>query len=96
MLGLFRLILISITLKNLEKKTCFESVSNPSCIDLFLANQVFSFQNTINVAKGLSDFHKLVLTVLKTSFQRTNQRKLATGITKALIQVSFMNNITVT
>ena len=32
-------------LKNLMKeKTCFKSVSNPSCIDLFLMNEVFSFQ----------------------------------------------------
>ena len=32
-------------LKNLAKeKTCFKSVSNSSCIDLFLTNEVFYFQ----------------------------------------------------
>ena len=53
-----------------DLKPCFKSVSNPSCINLFFTNQVFSFQNTVNVATGLFDFLKLVLTVL-------NQRKLA-------------------
>ena len=55
-------------LQNLVKeKTCFKSVENPSCIDLILTNNAMAFQNTTTVFTGLSDFHKLVLTVLKTS-----------------------------
>ena len=29
-----------------KEKTCFESISNPSCIDLFLTNSKLSFQAT--------------------------------------------------
>ena len=43
--------------RNLVKeKTCFKSVDNPSCIDLFLTNSHQSFQNTTAVTTGLSDF----------------------------------------
>ena len=47
--------------------SCFKSILNPSCIDLFPTSSPSSFQNTKTVSTGLSDFHKLVLTVLKTS-----------------------------
>ena len=59
-------------LQNLVKeKTCFKSVENPSCIDLILTNNAMAFQNTTTVFTGLSDFHKLVLTVLKTSITKS-------------------------
>ena len=58
-------------LKNLVKeKTCFKNVSNASCIDLFLTNNALSFQHTEIVSTGLSDFHKLVLTVLKNYLEK--------------------------
>ena len=64
-------------LKNLVKeKTCFKSISNPSCIDLFLTNNALSFQNTKTVSTGLSDFHKLVLTVLKTNIVKNKPREI--------------------
>ena len=63
--------------KNLVKeKTCFKNVSNPSCIDLFLTNNALSFQHTETVSTGLSDFHKLVLTVLKTTRNQTKGNSL--------------------
>ena len=58
---------INIKLKVLLKKTCFKSISNSSCIDLFLTNSALSFQSTKTVSIHISDFHKLVLTVLKTT-----------------------------
>ena len=57
--------------KNLVKvPTCFKSIDNPSCIDLLLTNSPLSFQNTTTVTTGLSDFHKLVVTVMKTTFPK--------------------------
>lgn len=53
-----------------KEKTCFKNVNNPSCIDLFITNQNRSFQNTTAIASGLSDFHKMVLTVFKTKFEK--------------------------
>ena len=38
---------------------------NPSCIDLLLTNNPTQFQGTTSLCTGLSDFHKLVLSVLK-------------------------------
>ena len=43
---------------------------NPSCIDVFITNSPLSFQNTIAVSNGLSDFHKMVTTVMKMSFKK--------------------------
>ena len=58
-------------LKNLVKEnTCFKSLENPSCIDLILTNRYRSFQNTHAIETGLSDFHKMTLTVLKTYFKK--------------------------
>ena len=53
-----------------KESTRFKNVSNPSCIDLFLTNSALSFQHTQAVFFGLSDFHKLVLTVLKITFSK--------------------------
>ena len=47
-------------------KTCFKNPENSRCIDLFLKNSVESFQNTSVFATGISDFHKMILTGLKT------------------------------
>ena len=67
--------LIQHSAKGLVKEpTCFKSLDNPSCIDLFLTNSSQSFQNTTAVATGLSDFHKMSITVLKTSFQKAQPK----------------------
>ena len=64
-------------LKNLVKeKASFKNVSNPSCIDLFLTNNALSFQHTETVSTGLSDFHELVLTVLKTTISKSKPREI--------------------
>ena len=58
--------------KNIQKvKTCFKNIENPSCIDLFLTNSPKSFQNTTALVNGLSDFHKMSITVLKTKFEKS-------------------------
>ena len=62
-------------LKNLVKEdTCFKNVNNPSCIDLFLTNCGPSFQHTTTVTTGLSDFHKMVVTVMKTTFPKVQPK----------------------
>ena len=61
--------------RNLVKEpTCFKNVNNPSCIDLFLSNSYLSFQNTTTVETGLSDFHKMSLTVMKTTFPKSQPK----------------------
>ena len=61
--------------KNLVKvPTCFKSLTNPSCIDLLLANSPHSFQSTTTVTTGLSDFHRMVVTVMKTTFPKAEPK----------------------
>ena len=55
--------------KNLVKDaTCYKNTENPSCIDLILTNNLSSFQNSGVVETGLYDFHKVTVTVMKTTF----------------------------
>ena len=64
-------------LENLAKdKTCFKNVKNPSSIDLLLTSNSLAFQNTTATFTGLSDCHKLVLIVLKTTFSRNKPKDL--------------------
>ena len=64
-------------LHNLVKeKTCFKGAYSPSCIDLVLTNNAMAFLNTTTVFTGLSDFHTLVLTVLKTSITKSKPQKI--------------------
>ena len=58
----------------MKESTCFKSANNPSCIDLFLTNSRNSFQSTTTVSTGLSDFHKMVITVLKTTFPKSQPK----------------------
>ena len=63
--------------KNLVKdKTCFKSLENPSCIDIFLTNSPLSFQNTVTMLTGLSDCHKMVITVLKSTSAKTKPKEI--------------------
>ena len=58
-------------LKNLvAEPTCFKNPSNPSSIDVILTNRSKSFQNTCTLECGLSDHHKMIITVLKTSIPK--------------------------
>ena len=43
---------------------------------LFITNSSSSFQNTKAISTGLSDFHKMVITVLKQTFQRYSPKEL--------------------
>ena len=54
-------------LKSLNKDpTCFKNVNKLSCIDLFLTNNSKCFENCLTLETGLSDFHKLIATIMKT------------------------------
>ena len=62
-------------LKNLvHDPTCFKNPENPTMIDLFLTNKPRCFQNSITFETGLSDFHKMTITVLKMFFQKQSPK----------------------
>ena len=49
----------------IKQPTCFKNPLNPSCIDLFLTNNANCFLKSSVFETGLSDFHKLIVTVMK-------------------------------
>ena len=53
-------------LRNLVKNpTYFKNLENPSCIDLLLTSKALSFQTTTLIETGRSDFHKMIVAVMK-------------------------------
>ena len=58
-------------LKNLIKvPACFKSPGKPNSIDLMLTNLYRSSQNSCAIETGLPDFHKMIVGILKTYFQK--------------------------
>ena len=80
--------------KNIVKEsTCFKNVLNPSCIDLFITNSPLSSQNTVAVTNGLSDFHKMVITVMKMSFKKHSPIERHYRDYKYFDRTKFKNNL---
>ena len=50
--------------------TWFKSDTNPSVVDLINTNKQKSFQNTIGIHTGLSDFREMVLRSMNTTFSK--------------------------
>ena len=50
----------------IKDPTCFKNPESPSCIDLISTNNPYSFQNSWVIETGLSDFHKMIVSVTKT------------------------------
>ena len=53
-----------------NEATCFKNVDKPFCIDLFLSNNSKFFENCLALETSLPDFHKFVVTVIKTKQER--------------------------
>ena len=78
--------------KNIVKeKTCFKSILNPTCIDLFITNCPQSFQNTKALSTGLSDFHKMVVTVMKMTYKKEVPSEIYYRDYKSFDPFSFKN-----
>ena len=54
----------------INKPTCYKNPDKPTRIDLILTNCPGSFQNSCVIETGLSDFHKMVVTVMKISYRK--------------------------
>ena len=80
--------------KNIVKdKTCFKSICHPTCIDLFLTNCSRSFQNTTTISTGLSDFHKMVVTVFKYTFSKSKPKEITYRSYKNFDQDKFKKDL---
>ena len=54
----------------------YKKTENPSIIGLILTNNPRSFLNSCVIETNLLDFHRIVVTVTKTSFERLKPRVL--------------------
>ena len=53
-----------------KEPTCYKNPDNPSCIDLFLTNSPKCFQSIMTMETGISDFHKMIITVLNIFYKK--------------------------
>ena len=58
----------------MNKPTCYKNPGKPTCINLILTNCSGSFQNSCVIETGLSDFHNMIFTVMKTSYRKIDPR----------------------
>ena len=81
-------------LKNLVKEpTCFKNPINPSCIDLILTNRFRSFNSTLAIETGLSDCHKMVLTVLNTTYRKSRPKIISYRDYKQFCNTKFTTDL---
>ena len=76
-----------------KENAYFKNVLKPSCIDLFITNNPFRFQNKIAVTDRLSDFHKMVITVMKMSFKKHSPTERHYRDYKCFDRTKFINNL---
>ena len=62
-----------------KEPTCFKNADNPSYIDVFLANCPRSFQNTLTIEAGMSDFYKMIITVMKVFYKKQKPKIIQLG-----------------
>ena len=65
----------------MKNNTCFKGDS--SCIDLTLTNRKYCVRNTSSFETGISVHHRLIYSMLKTTFEKKNQKKLSTAIIRS-------------
>ena len=59
----------------ISEPTCFKSI-NPTCIDNFLTNKKVHFMKTLTFETGVSDHHKRIGTMLRSTFAKGKPKKM--------------------
>lgn len=52
----------------------FKNVKNCSCPDHAITNTPATFQNTVTITAGISDFHTMIITALKTLIAKKKKK----------------------
>ena len=58
----------------IKNNTCFKG--DGSCIDLILTNRKYYFKNTSSFETGISEHHRLIYSMLKTTFEKEESKKV--------------------
>ena len=53
----------------ISEPTCFKYI-NPTCIESFLKSKKTRFMNTLTFETGLSDYHKFIVMMLRSTFAK--------------------------
>ena len=61
----------------INKPICYKNPDKPSCIDVILTNFPRSFQSSCAIETGLSDFYKLVVTLMKITHKKSQPKIIA-------------------
>ena len=59
----------------ISEPTCFKSI-NPTCIDNFLTNKKTRFMKTLTFEMGVSDHHKIISTMQRSTFAKGKPKKM--------------------
>ena len=77
----------------IREPACYKSPEKPCCIDLMLTNMPHSFQNSGFLETGLSDFHRMTVTVTKMTFQKPKPRIMNYRDYKFFDNVRYRNEL---
>ena len=77
----------------IKDNTSFKSLINPSCIDLLLTNNKSLFNTSSVILTGLSDFHKMVVTVMEINFSKSKPREIRDRNYKTFDHISFKKEL---
>ena len=80
---------------HIKDVTCYKNPEILSTIDLILTNNPRRFQNYCIIETSLSDFHRMVVTVMKTSFERLEPRVINYGDYKSFENKLFRQELLV-
>ena len=81
-------------MKSLKREpNCFKNLQNPSCIDLTLGNRPQSFNRLEVIEKGLSDFLKIITTIMKTHFSEAKPLVLSDQSYKSFENVRLIEDL---
>ena len=76
----------------IKQPTSFKNPKSPTCIDL-LTNKPRSFQTKCVIETGLSDFHKMTISVLKMHFRKLPPKVMNYRDFKKFAIERFMNSL---
>ena len=76
-----------------NEPTSFNNINNPSCVDLILTNKSLFFQHTKVIETGLSDFHRLTVSMMKSTYQKKQPKVLIYRNYKFVNNENFKNDL---
>ena len=72
---------------------CYGNLNNPWCIDLIQINYQRSFQSSCEIETGLSNFDRMTVAVMKTSFQKLKAKVINYRAYKRFCNESYRNEL---